>query len=98
MENLQETGKGCYRGDPFTNICTYTPLFDCLIVALYSQKCSLFWIKWENHLEGSIIGQHCFISLDGTDFCIQELALFDPKWFSNKFEGPGVQYQVGIYL
>ena len=38
MENLQETGKGCYRGESFTNICTYTVLFVCLIVPLYSHS------------------------------------------------------------
>ena len=39
-----------------------------------------------------------FISLDGTDFHIQEHTPFDPKWFSHKFKGPGVWYEVGICL
>ena len=53
---------------------------------------------FRNHFDGSIIGQCCFISLDGTDSHIQEPTPFNPKLFSHKFEGPGVQYEVGICL
>ena len=45
-----------------------------------------------------MVGQHCFISLDGTDFCIQEPSPFDPMWCLHKFEGPGVWYEVGIWV
>ena len=51
-----------------------------------------------NQFEGSVIGQHCFISLDGTDFHIQEPSPFNPMWYSHKFEGLGVWYEVGICL
>jgi hypothetical protein len=36
------------------------------------------------------------IPTDGTDFRIFELTEFDPKWFSHKFRGPGVHYEIGV--
>ena len=45
-----------------------------------------------------MVGQLCFIRLDGTDFSIQEPSPFDPMWYSHKFKGLGVQYKVGICL
>lgn len=38
------------------------------------------------------------VSVDGTDFRIQEPMPFDRKWFSHKFNGPGVRYEVGISI
>ena len=38
-------------------------------------------------------GQRCKITVDGTDFRIQEPAMFDPKWYSHKFRGPGLRYK-----
>ena len=38
----------------------------------------------------------CRISVDGTDFRIQEPTPFSKKWFSHKFNGPGLRYEVGI--
>ena len=55
-------------------------------------------MKWENWFEGSIIAQHCLIHLDGTDFHIQEPSPFNPMWYSHKFKGLGVQYEVRICL
>ena len=36
--------------------------------------------------------------MDGTDFRILEPSPFDPKWYSHKFKGAGVRYEVGICL
>lgn len=38
------------------------------------------------------------VSVDGTDFRIQEQAPFDSKWFSHKFHGPGVRYEVACCI
>ena len=38
------------------------------------------------------------MSVDGTHFRIQEPKPFDPKWFSHKFNGPGLSYEVGIAI
>ena len=40
----------------------------------------------------------CLITVDGTDCKIYEPTPFDPKWFSHKFLGPGVRYEVGICI
>ena len=39
------------------------------------------------------------LTVDGTDFAIQEPKPFNKKWFSHKFKGPGLRYEVavGIY-
>lgn len=38
------------------------------------------------------------ISVDGTDFRIEEPTPFSPKWFSHKFRGSGVRYELGVAL
>ena len=42
--------------------------------------------------------QQCKIMVDGTDFHIQEPALFNPKWYSHKFRGPGLRYEIGVCI
>ena len=55
-------------------------------------------IKWENRFDERLPGQRCFITVDGTDFRIQEPSPFHPQWYSHKFEGPGLRYEVGVCL
>ena len=38
------------------------------------------------------------MSVDGTDFRIQEPSTFDRKWFSHKFRGPGLRYEIGLAI
>jgi hypothetical protein len=38
------------------------------------------------------------MTLDGTDFRIHEPQPFDRKWYSHKFKGPGVRYEVGVCI
>lgn len=38
------------------------------------------------------------MTVDGTDFRIYEPGEFDARWFSHKFHGPGVRYEVGIAI
>lgn len=38
------------------------------------------------------------VSLDGTDFRIEEPQPFDKKWFSHKFNTAGVRYEIGISI
>lgn len=38
------------------------------------------------------------VSLDGTDFRIREPQPFNKKWFSHKFKGPGIRYEIGISI
>ena len=43
-------------------------------------------------------GSTCKVSIDGTDFCIQQLKPFNKMWYSHKFNRPGVQYEVAISI
>jgi hypothetical protein len=43
-------------------------------------------------------GNRCKVSIDGTDCPINEPQPFNPKYFSHKFHGPGVKYEVGICI
>ena len=42
--------------------------------------------------------QRCNITFDRTDFRIQEPIPFNPKWYSHKFKGPGLRYEVAICI
>ena len=39
-----------------------------------------------------------FLSVDGTDFLINEPKLFNNCWYSHKFRGPGLRYKVGVSI
>ena len=54
-------------------------------------------ISWEKRLINDN-GSRCKISVDGTDFRIQEPQPFNKRWFTKKFKGPGVRYEVGICI
>lgn len=38
------------------------------------------------------------VTVDGTDFRINEPTDFSTKWFSHKFKGPGLRYEVAISI
>lgn len=59
---------------------------------------SSYQIIWANRKNGAAIGQTAFVSLDGADFKIEEPTPFSPKWFSHKFKGPGLRYEVGLCI
>ena len=40
----------------------------------------------------------CFISVDGTDCKITERRPFNSKYFSFKFKGPGLKYEIGLSI
>lgn len=54
-------------------------------------------IRWEHRNLGRR-GGLCRISLDGTDFRIKEPRPFDRAWYSHKFKGPGLRYEVGVSI
>lgn len=55
-------------------------------------------LDWENRFDRAPRGTTSFISLDGTDFRIMEPTEFDTKWWSHKFNGPGLRYEIGICI
>ena len=56
-----------------------------------------FQICWENRNVGHN-GSRCRVSIDGTDFRIYEPTPFSKSWFSHKFKGAGLRYEVGIAI
>ena len=44
------------------------------------------------------IGNQCLVSVDGTDFKIYQWKPFWKGWFSHKFKGPGLRYEVGLCI
>lgn len=54
-------------------------------------------VLWENRLEDDIQND-CLVSVDGTDFRIQQLMPFWKGWYSHKFKGPGLRYEVGVCI
>ena len=43
-------------------------------------------------------GSECLLTVDGTDFQINEPTPFDPVWFSHKFKGAALRYEFGICI
>lgn len=41
-------------------------------------------------------GRYVYVSVDGTDCQIMEPQPFSPMWYSHKFHGPGVRYEIGL--
>lgn len=54
-------------------------------------------IKWERRWEGSNKNPYV-VSVDKKDCPGHEPTLFDPKWFSHKFKGPGARYEVAVCI
>jgi hypothetical protein len=54
-------------------------------------------ICWANRFQGDV-GNLCLVSVDGTDFQIYQWKPFWKGWFSHKFKGPGVRYEVGLCI
>ena len=55
-------------------------------------------ICWENRKVVGNMEHKAKISIDGTDCCICEQYPFDGKWFSHKFKGPGLRYELAVCI
>ena len=55
-------------------------------------------IRLDNRFHGYDGTSHCLLSVDGVDCMINEPWPFDQKWFSQKFNGPGVKYEIGVCI
>ena len=40
----------------------------------------------------------CYVSVDGTDFKINEPSPWSEKWYSHKFNGPGLRYEIAVSI
>lgn len=56
-----------------------------------------FQIRWENRYAGNT-GNVCLVTVDGTDFPIYEPNPFWKGWWSHKFNGPGLRYEIAICI
>ena len=60
-----------------------------------------FQIRWEQRYVGDV-GNECLVSVDCTDCKIREPGPYARKaskvWFSFKFKGPGLRYEIGINI
>ena len=54
-------------------------------------------ISWNHRLKRKKY-QNLFVTVDGTDYRIQEPFPFSTTWYSHKFHGPGVRYEIGVSL
>lgn len=45
-----------------------------------------------------MLNRWCMVTVDGTDFRISEPQPFSPGWYSHKFKGPGVRYEVAVSI
>ncbi|XP_045034955.1 uncharacterized protein LOC116930552 [Daphnia magna] len=71
----------------------------CIWSLMYIQLiANLPVLDFERRLENAPEGTTTFVSLDGTDFPILEPTEFDPKWFSHKFRGAGLRYEIGLCI
>ena len=44
------------------------------------------------------MGNDALVTVDGTDFWIQEPIPFNRRWYSKKFNGPALYYEVGVSI
>ena len=54
-------------------------------------------IRWENRLIGDT-GQRCLVTVDGVDFSIPEPTPWSSIWFSHKFNGAGLRYELAVSI
>ena len=55
-------------------------------------------IDWERRSDGAFPWNRCRVSVDGTDFRIRKPRPFHPRWYSHKFHGPALRYEVAISI
>jgi len=67
--------------------------------AVFNNTSSFPWlqIRWSNRLRNDR-GKTCKVTIDGTDFRICEQHPFNKRWYSHKFRGPGVRYEVAVCI
>ena len=55
-------------------------------------------ICWEKRKLVENVDHTAKVTLDGTDCRIREPAPFNKKWYSHKFKGPGLRYEIGLCI
>lgn len=55
-----------------------------------------FQLNLEDRFVDGLNVDGAFLSIDGTDCMVNEPMPFNKMWFSHKFRGPGLRYEVGV--
>ena len=58
---------------------------------------TLLQIRLENRFDNDILNDG-LMSVDGTDFRIQQFRPFSKVWHSHKWKGPGLRYEIGVCI
>ena len=59
---------------------------------------SIHVIDFESRHTRSNFGYVAKVSIDGTDCPIWEPFPFSPRWFTHKWKGPGIRYEIGLCI
>ncbi|KAG9399900.1 hypothetical protein AC1031_011321 [Aphanomyces cochlioides] len=62
------------------------------------RKWTWIMITWNRRFDLALRGANILVSLDGTDFVINEPTPFDRKWWSHKFNKSALRYELGICI
>lgn len=65
---------------------------------VFSTHLLYFWQVQLNNRYIRSTGCECLMTIDGIDLQINEPTQFDPLWFSHKFNGPALRYEVGVSI
>ena len=71
--------------------CSLRCLLSCCYLLLLPQIC------WEKRKDGDI-GNDCLISVDGTDCPIPYQQTVPEAWYTKKFNGHGLRYEIGVCI
>ena len=83
-----------HYNDVLTNTSRLT--FDSHILPA-SSPIFILQIRWENQFKGDR-GNRCLVTVDGTDFRIGDPVPFSPVWWSKKFNGAALRYELVVCI
>ena len=55
-------------------------------------------VNWSYRKDHATTRSRVYVTVDGTDFRIKEPTPFSSSWYSHKFKGPGVRYEIGVCI
>lgn len=82
-------GTDIHSGYSFYDFATHTIFIYILYIHIK--------ILWRNRCRQDTY-QRCMVTIDGIDCQIEEPIPFSRKWYSHKFSGPGVRYELGVSI
>jgi hypothetical protein len=65
----------------------------CLTLCSFSIQ-----VVFDDRFKGTTKKTKHFVSVDGTNFMIYEQTPFDRRWWSHKFNGPAVRYEIAVAI